>query len=231
MHRFSNKVYQKKKPPGRWGSRKITAAASTIPENNVSASSEVRCENVPVSSSSKKLIGSSEKYSSLLEQCNEQNTNEIMNISILSKVLENSVLYKECKQSGMSLKTKRHIGLAAEMILHCKICQYSVSFFNSESVELSDGNNSCKYFDFNVRLVYGLRSIGKGMTAGKMFCGIMNLPPPPTKFGKYNVEIGSCVEDVAQESMQQAIEEAVEENVDNPDTQNPRDLAIALDGT
>ncbi|GFW47279.1 uncharacterized protein TNCV_1606511 [Trichonephila clavipes] len=31
-----------------------------------------------------------------------------------------------------------------------------------------------------------MRCIGKGAESARMFCGIMNLPPPPTKFSKYN---------------------------------------------
>ena len=54
---------------------------------------------------------------------------------------------------------------------------------------------------------------------------------PPTKFGKYNYQIGSCVKDVAQESLQEAVEEAVVKNKCHPGVSNPRDLTIALDGT
>lgn len=48
--------------------------------------------------------------------------------------------------------------------------------------------------EVNVRLLYGLRSIGKSHKAAKVFCGLMNLPPPPTKFERYNEVLG--VEDV-----------------------------------
>ncbi|KAJ4447696.1 hypothetical protein ANN_09704 [Periplaneta americana] len=82
-----------------------------------------------------------------------------------------------------------------------------------------------KFYDVNVRLVYALRAIGKGAAAASALCGIMNLPPPPQKFGKYNEFIGNIAEDVAIESMKNAIEEPVVEN------NNIRDLSVALDGS
>ncbi|GFX38380.1 uncharacterized protein TNCV_2343561 [Trichonephila clavipes] len=41
-------------------------------------------------------------------------------------------------------------------------------------------------YDINVRLAYGLRCIGKGSIPAKAFCAVMNLPPPPAKFQRYN---------------------------------------------
>ncbi|GFV35024.1 uncharacterized protein TNCV_316981 [Trichonephila clavipes] len=34
-----------------------------------------------------------------------------------------------------------------------------------------------------------MRSIGKGAEAGRMFCGVMNLPQPPTRFSPYAVAV------------------------------------------
>ncbi|GFU92481.1 uncharacterized protein TNCV_4794101 [Trichonephila clavipes] len=34
----------------------------------------------------------------------------------------------------------------------------------------------------NTRLAYAMRSVGKGEAAAKVFCGVMNLPPPPKRF-------------------------------------------------
>lgn len=176
---------------------------------------------------SKKLFGSRERYDNLVNECNEQNVNEIINMSLLSQILETSVLCKECFQMSMRVSVKRHIGLAADISLSCQNCTCNVSFWSTESGKLGEiERNNC--YDINVRLVYGLRSIGKGLAAGKMFCGVMNLPPPPSKFEKYNYNFGSCVEDVAMESMNEAIEEAVEENIGNPDVESPRDLTSGI---
>lgn len=77
----------------------------------------------------------------------------------------------------------------------------------------------------NIRLAYGLRAVGKGQTAAKTICGIMNLPPPPTRFSPYLDLVGNCIEDVCFDSMMNAVKNAVLEN--NGD----RDIPIAIDGT
>lgn len=74
-------------------------------------------------------------------------------------------------------------------------------------------------------IVYGFRSIGKGEAAAKTLCGILNVPPPPTKFQAYRSTIGSCIEDICFESMRNAIEQAVVIN------EGVRDIPVALDGT
>lgn len=43
----------------------------------------------------------------------------------------------------------------------------------------------------------------------KVLCGLMNLPPPPTKFERYNEVLDSVVEDVCFKSTDNAIKEAV----------------------
>ncbi|GFX81254.1 uncharacterized protein TNCV_1828911 [Trichonephila clavipes] len=53
----------------------------------------------------------------------------------------------------------------------------------------------------------------------------MNLPPPPTKFSKYNKMLLGATNDVCDATMKEAVEEAVQEN------QNIRDIPVAVDGT
>ncbi|GFV29784.1 uncharacterized protein LOC103524116 [Trichonephila clavipes] len=69
----------------------------------------------------------------------------------------------------------------------------------------------CTY-EVNTRLVYAMRCIGKGSEAARMFCGIMNLPPPPTKFSKYNKMLLGATKDVCDATMKDAVKEAVQEN-------------------
>lgn len=35
--------------------------------------------------------------------------------------------------------------------------------------------------DVNIRLVYSMRSLGKGQSGAKTFCALINMPPPPVK--------------------------------------------------
>ncbi|GFU12308.1 hypothetical protein NPIL_541351 [Nephila pilipes] len=56
-----------------------------------------------------------------------------------------------------------------------------------------------------------MRCIGKGAESAVMFCGIMNLPPPPTKFTKFNNILLQAARETCEESMAEAVHEAVEE--------------------
>ncbi|GFU07204.1 uncharacterized protein NPIL_607421 [Nephila pilipes] len=75
------------------------------------------------------------------------------------------------------------------------------------------------------RLVYAMRCIGKGAESAVMFCGIMNLPPPPTKFTKFNNILLQAARETCEESMAEVVHEAVEEN------EGGRDIAVAVDGS
>lgn len=66
----------------------------------------------------------------------------------------------------------------------------------------------------NVRLAYGLHSIGKGKSAGRMLCGMLNLPKPPVHFEKYTNILKSYVKTVAENTMSDAVEVAVLQNCD-----------------
>ncbi|GFT75689.1 uncharacterized protein NPIL_362091 [Nephila pilipes] len=70
-----------------------------------------------------------------------------------------------------------------------------------------------------------MRCIGKGAESAVMFCGIMNLPPPPTKFTKFNNNLLQAARETCEESMAEAVHEAVEEN------EGGRDIAVAVDGS
>ncbi|GFU10874.1 uncharacterized protein NPIL_648651 [Nephila pilipes] len=70
-----------------------------------------------------------------------------------------------------------------------------------------------------------MRCIGKRAESAVMFCGIMNLPPPPTKFTKFNNNLLQAARETCEESMAEAVHEAVEEN------EGGRDIAVAVDGS
>ncbi|GFV94268.1 uncharacterized protein TNCV_1137231 [Trichonephila clavipes] len=59
-----------------------------------------------------------------------------------------------------------------------------------------------------------MRSIGKGAEAGRMFCGIMNLSQPPTRFSPYGKWILNAAKLVYEDSIQNAAKEAICENID-----------------
>ncbi|GFS92476.1 uncharacterized protein TNCV_1159641 [Trichonephila clavipes] len=70
-----------------------------------------------------------------------------------------------------------------------------------------------------------MRSIGKGAEAGRMFCGVMNLPQPPTRFSPYGKRILNAAKLVYENSIQNAEKEAICENEGN------KNIAVAVDGT
>ncbi|GFV74915.1 uncharacterized protein TNCV_1041531 [Trichonephila clavipes] len=74
------------------------------------------------------------------------------------------------------LKSRR--GLAVSLEIICHNCGESTSTMSSKI------SNKC--YDVNLRLTYGMRAIGKGGAAARIFCGFMNLPPPPAKFERHN---------------------------------------------
>ncbi|GFS99596.1 uncharacterized protein NPIL_305081 [Nephila pilipes] len=70
-----------------------------------------------------------------------------------------------------------------------------------------------------------MRYIGKRAESAVMFCGIMNLPPSPTKFTKFNNILLQAARETCEESMAEAVHGAVEEN------DGGRDIAVAVDGS
>ncbi|GFT72509.1 uncharacterized protein TNCV_973791 [Trichonephila clavipes] len=64
----------------------------------------------------------------------------------------------------------------------------------------------------------------KGAEAGRMFCGVMNLPQPPTGFSPYGKRILNAAKLVYEDSIQNAAKEAICENEGN------KNIAVAVDG-
>ncbi|GFW20753.1 hypothetical protein TNCV_1049741 [Trichonephila clavipes] len=64
------------------------------------------------------------------------------------------------------------------LTLQCTFCGQAFTSMSS--------NSTNGVYVINVRLAYGLRCIGKGSSAAKTFCAVMNFPPPPAKFQRYN---------------------------------------------
>ncbi|GFW81261.1 uncharacterized protein TNCV_376091 [Trichonephila clavipes] len=107
------------------------------------------------------------------------------------------------------LKSRR--GLAVSLEIICHNCEESTSTMSSKI------SNKC--YDVNLRLTYGMRAIGKGGAAARIFCGLMNLPPPPAKFERHNSLFLNVLKTISEDSMNAAVHEAVIANI-----------AVAVDG-
>ncbi|GFU98999.1 uncharacterized protein TNCV_3382431 [Trichonephila clavipes] len=70
-----------------------------------------------------------------------------------------------------------------------------------------------------------MRAIGKGGAAARIFCGLMNLPPPPEKFERHNSLFLNVLKTISEDSMNAAVHEAVIANDNNSN------IAVAVDGT
>ncbi|KAF8781873.1 hypothetical protein HNY73_012216 [Argiope bruennichi] len=81
--------------------------------------------------------------------------------------------------------------------------------------------NYCLMYSFKSPI----RCIGKGKTAARAFCAVMNLPTPPAKFERFNNSLSSALEKVCFKSMMKAVEGAVSLK------DNVRDISVTLDGT
>ncbi|GFW65258.1 uncharacterized protein TNCV_395241 [Trichonephila clavipes] len=113
------------------------------------------------------------------------------------------------------LKSRR--GLAVSLEIICHNCGESTSTMSSKI------SNKC--YDVNLRLTYGMRAIGKGGAAARIFCGLMNLPPPPTKFERHNSLFLNVLKTIIEDSMNAAVHEAVIANDNNSN------IAVAVDCT
>ncbi|GFW19227.1 uncharacterized protein TNCV_255541 [Trichonephila clavipes] len=71
----------------------------------------------------------------------------------------------------------------------------------------------------------GLSLLEKGGAAARMFCGLMNLPPPPAKFERHNSLFLNVLKTISEDSMNAAVHEAVIANDNNSN------IAVAVDGT
>ncbi|GFU23192.1 uncharacterized protein TNCV_3516211 [Trichonephila clavipes] len=70
-----------------------------------------------------------------------------------------------------------------------------------------------------------MHSIGRGGETGRIFCGIMNLPQPPTRFSPYGKRILSAAKFVYDDSILNAAKESLCENEGN------KNIAVVVDGT
>lgn len=210
----------------------------TQDDNSVECVGEVESEHPrptpvvekPKSSSSKKIQVC--KYDEFVGA--DSYDNEIINLNIFSDQLFASSLCKLCKKNGLQVRAAKHFGLAFQVEIYCSHCKFVNKFSSSKVVNVPEKNN---LYDINIRLAYGLRSIGKGMAAARMLCGVMNLPQPPAKILPYTELLKDKSKQVATESMKAAVEEAVEENkivLEDSDLAldgTERDLKAGIDGT
>ncbi|GFW54220.1 uncharacterized protein TNCV_1559981 [Trichonephila clavipes] len=160
------------------------------------------------------------KIPDLLKEQDSQNVNIIVELDLLSSLMKNPLCCKYCCSSEKielreDLKSRR--GLAVSLEIICHNCGESTSTMSSKI------SNKC--YDVNLILTNGMRAIGKGGAAARIFCGLMNLPPPPAKFERHNSLFLNVLKTISEDSMNAAVYEAVIANDNNSN------IAVAVDGT
>lgn len=87
-------------------------------------------------------------------------------------------------------------GLAHKLVLECSECKFSDAFMNTKTVNYKH--------EVNLRYAYALRSIGKGLVAGKMFSAVMNLAPPNARMQTLYKTLLPSVTEVCDASLRNA---------------------------
>lgn len=177
-------------------------SVNTVPPPNLNNENHDENNASCRSSSSKKKLSYLEN-----ESYSDNNTSSgslIIDLDIISQLIESNVACKYCKNVN-SVKLVEDIscrrGLATKIILECSICKVKNSVMSSSV-------NRNRIYNVNIRLSYAMRCIGKGQRSAKTFCGIMDLPPPSTKFMKSNSIILNSLKEVAEGCMLNAAKEA-----------------------
>lgn len=144
---------------------------------------------------------SGRKLSANIDTQDHKNCNfkgyRVVDINLMFSFLQKFLCCKTC--GGEIAFTEEVVcGLSSKISVDCKTCSVLCSFKNSKMM-----GSSNKISEINYRYVYAMRSIGMGYASMKLFCGVMDLPPPFSK-KSYNGAIKKllkCSGTVAQKSM------------------------------
>ncbi|GFX20511.1 uncharacterized protein TNCV_3488681 [Trichonephila clavipes] len=215
MPRFCNKTFKRRK----FGANYKDSSASEDLNKEQPASMYIK------NSSSKSKLGKfNDEYVSFLDS--SENFCEIIDIPLFSSVLKQHVLCVKCKKQSIDIKFGRQIqGLATELLICCEFCGLIQPLLNTRFTNTVVNKKDTKVYEVNTRLAYAMRSVGKGEAAAKVFCGVMNLPPPPKRFYESLHALNNATEKVAKVSMALAAAETLSFNNGNPN------VPVAIDGT
>ncbi|GFX06481.1 uncharacterized protein TNCV_3017151 [Trichonephila clavipes] len=140
----------------------------------------------------------------------QSSANIVIYLNIISELLKSMARCKyrnKCDSLIITEGARSRRGLYVSLTLQCTFCGQAFTSMSS--------NSTNGVYDINVRLAYDLHCIGKGSSAPKTFCAVMNLPPPPAKFQRYNGILLKSLSKVSDASMKKAVEEMVEMNNSN----------------
>ncbi|XP_068750970.1 uncharacterized protein [Montipora capricornis] len=151
----------------------------------------------------------------------------LFDIEVLCNVLS-LLRCHECGESSLSFMEDEiyRKGCASSLRLLCENCGWIYSFYTSKQ--------QGKSFEVNRRIVYSMRTLGKGHTGAKKFCSLMNMPPPPApnNYAKISKVITTCLQSIAKERMSKAAEEIrILKGQNDPPVNEPVGCGVSFDGT
>ena len=126
----------------------------------------------------------------------------IFDIEILSKILTDVTCCKLCG-SDVVFKEVQRFGLGGDYTLNCQGCGFIQHFSNCSKI----GRRNTGY-EINQRSVLASRMVGNGLSDLRVFCGIMDLPPPinPSAFNKLETTLLQAATEEAGASVRKAVE-------------------------
>lgn len=166
------------------------------------------------SSASKKKVKSNYRPSKSPETIG----NAIFNIDLMFKEIERCL---HCVCGGQVKLNAAFLGLGCKVSIMCSKCGNIGAFRNSAMI-----GQKKRVYAINRQIVYTMRCLGQGLSGIRLFCGMMDFPPP-IKQTTYNLIVDrllGCLMSVAEESMSQAADEekALEKS---------NEIAVSCDGS
>ncbi|GFW01170.1 uncharacterized protein TNCV_1764071 [Trichonephila clavipes] len=168
------------------------------------------------------------------ERCQELNLSRTQTSPVGVELRNNYYAIPNVKDAELTAVDDLHLlevrlesveGLATELLICCEFCGLIQPLLNTRFTNTVVNKKDTKVYEVNTRLAYAMRSVGKGEAAAKVFCGVMNLPPPPKRFYESLHALNNATEKVAKVSMALAAAETLSFNNGNPN------VPVAIDGT
>ena len=127
----------------------------------------------------------------------------LFDLNILAKILTDVTCCKLCG-GDVILEETQIVGLGGDYRVTCQECNFTQNFSNCTMI----GNRKMSY-ELNQRSILASRMIGSGLSDLKIFCGIMDLPPPvsPKTFSRLQTSLLKAATEEADASMKNAVNE------------------------
>lgn len=166
-----------------------------------------------VSASSKKL-----KRNTCAPQDTHKLGNMIFNLDILFGEIRRCL---RCLCGGKVNLSVSCLGLGGTVSVCCEQCE--ITQYIQNSVTLGAKN---RVYTINRQMIYAMRCLGQGLAGTKLFCALMNFPPP-VRETTYNIivnKILTATDTVVGQSMSQAASEEISLTQNN-------ELSVSCDGS